>query len=78
MMLAGLVTSLVIRRRRIWVRIHSLGPSEGVTVEMGGLARTDHAGWGSEFRWLRQRLLSEPSGDSHHSTTKEGVGLADQ
>ncbi len=61
-MLAGLVVSLVIRRRRIWVRVRPRGPGEPATVEVGGLARTDHAGWGPEFTTLCERLLGDPTG----------------
>ncbi len=54
-MMAGLVVSLVVRRRRIWVR---LIPSAAgtVNVELGGLARTDNSGWGDEFERLVDRL----------------------
>lgn len=65
-MIAGLLVSLVIRRRRIWVRIRPQGPGEAATVEVGGLARTDHAGWGPEFATLCERLFADatarPSG----------------
>jgi cytochrome c biogenesis protein len=54
-MMAGLVVSLLVRRRRIWVR---LIPSAAgtVNVELGGLARTDNSGWGDEFERLVGRL----------------------
>jgi cytochrome c biogenesis protein len=55
-MMAGLLVSLVIRRRRIWVRITPAGPGT-VSVEMGGLARTDNSGWGDEFERIVGRLL---------------------
>lgn len=54
-MMAGLLVSLVIRRRRVWVRIS--GPDGTVNVELGGLARTDNSGWGDEFERLTARLL---------------------
>ena len=56
MMMAGLVVSLLVRRRRVWVR---LIPSTAgtVNVELGGLARTDNSGWGDEFERLVDRLL---------------------
>lgn len=57
-MMAGLLVSLVVRRRRVWVR---LAPEPGtpgtVNVELGGLARTDNCGWGDEFERLTERLL---------------------
>ncbi len=60
-MMAGLLVSLLVRRRRVWVR---LTPAAGtVNVELGGLARTDNSGWGDEFERLTERLvhgLGEP------------------
>ena len=54
-MLVGLMLSLAVRRRRFWVR---LSPRAGGThVELGGLARTDRAGYGEEFDRLRAELL---------------------
>ncbi len=57
-MMAGLLVSLVVRRRRIWVRIW---PAQAgtVSVELGGLARTDNSGWGDEFERLTERLLPD-------------------
>jgi cytochrome c biogenesis protein len=61
-MMGGLVVSLLIRRRRIWVRISpaSTNDSAGgtVNVELGGLARTDNSGWGDEFERLSDKLLT--------------------
>jgi cytochrome c biogenesis protein len=64
-MMAGLLVSLIVRRRRIWVRITPGDPGT-VSVELGGLARTDNSGWGDEFERLTHRLLdgldtAEPS-----------------
>lgn len=56
-MMAGLVCSLIVRRRRIWIRVTPAGPGT-VNVELGGLARTDNAGWGDEFERLTGRLLA--------------------
>ncbi|MDF2822961.1 MAG: ResB protein required for cytochrome c biosynthesis, partial [Mycobacterium sp.] len=56
-MMGGLLVSLVIRRRRIWVRISPAGPNGTVNVELGGLARSDNSGWGDEFEKLTERLL---------------------
>ena len=39
-MMAGLLVSLLVRRRRIWIRITPGGPGT-VNVELGGLARHD-------------------------------------
>ncbi len=59
MMMAGLLVSLIIRRRRVWVRVMPTPQTPGtVSVELGGLARTDNSGWGDEFERLTQRLLA--------------------
>lgn len=55
-MMAGLLVSLVVRRRRIWIRIVPVEPGS-VNVELGGLARTDNSGWGDEFEKLTARLV---------------------
>lgn len=55
-MMAGLLVSLVVRRRRVWVRIQPANAGT-VNVELGGLARTDNSGWGDEFEKLTERLL---------------------
>ncbi|WP_133905700.1 cytochrome c biogenesis protein ResB [Actinophytocola oryzae] len=53
----GLGTSLVIKRRRLWVRAV---PGDGGTVlRLGGLARTDQAGYGEEFGRVTDDLLAE-------------------
>ena len=56
-MMAGLLASLIIRRRRIWVTIRTDDDTSALTVQMGGLARTDNAGWGEEFDRLVTRLF---------------------
>ena len=59
-MMAGLLVSLLVRRRRVWVRLTpDAGEAPGtVNVELGGLARTDNSGWGDEFERLTERLLA--------------------
>lgn len=59
-MMAGLVVSLLVRRRRVWVRLTAAGGKAAgtVNVELGGLARTDNSGWGDEFERLTERLLA--------------------
>jgi len=54
-MMAGLLVSLIVRRRRVWARIIPDGPGT-VKVELGGLARTDNSGWGGEFDKLAHRV----------------------
>lgn len=54
LLIGGILASLMIKRRRVWFRV---GPADDgspglSTVEVGGLARTDQAGYGSEFDQL--------------------------
>jgi cytochrome c biogenesis protein len=63
-MMAGLLVSLLVKRRRIWLRAYpdpddTSDDKRRTVVEMGGLARTDQAGWGGEFDRLRARLLGD-------------------
>jgi len=63
-LLIGLMVSLVVKRRRVWYRIHPAagredagvaarpGAAERTVMEVGGLARTDQAGYGGEFGGL--------------------------
>lgn len=78
-MMAGLLVSLVIKRRRVWVRAYpapsatdtdsSTTEERRTVVELGGLARTDQAGWGEEFDRLAGRLLADLGrpADTQHS-----------
>lgn len=61
-MLGSLVASLMVKRRRVWVRL-SPASGGGTLVEMAGLARTDRAGWGAEFVKLRRDVLGLPEED---------------
>jgi cytochrome c biogenesis protein len=69
LMLFGLIVSLTVKRRRLWVRV-SRTPDDGTggggrtVVEIGGLARTDQAGYGEEFSRLSARLLDAAAGRS--------------
>ncbi|MGH3531419.1 MAG: cytochrome c biogenesis protein ResB, partial [Mycobacterium sp.] len=68
-MMAGLLVSLLVRRRRVWVRIGPTAATDTVNVELGGLARTDNSGWGDEFERLTGRLLA-----GFETATREPVG----
>ncbi|MGI5222800.1 cytochrome c biogenesis protein ResB [Nocardia sp. CA-290969] len=65
-MMGGLLVSLLISRRRVWLRVTPEGTVDQrrAVVEMGGLARTDQAGWGGEFERLRHRLLDASGTDT--------------
>ncbi|SDY58965.1 cytochrome c biogenesis protein [Amycolatopsis xylanica] len=56
-MLLGLGASLLVKRRRVWVRATPGGEGEaGTVVEVAGLARTDQAGYGEEFTRITREL----------------------
>ncbi len=57
--LGGLGLSLAVRRRRFWVRLTPVA-SGRTDVGIGGLARTDQAGYGEEFDRMATALLGPP------------------
>ncbi|MCD2190895.1 cytochrome c biogenesis protein ResB [Actinomycetospora soli] len=66
-LLVGITLSLTVKRRRIWVRATPASPSttdRRSLVQVGGLARTDQAGYGEEFERLRDDLLRPRHGGS--------------
>jgi cytochrome c biogenesis protein len=77
LMLLGLIVSLTVKRRRVWVRVSRTpaGPDGGsgrTVVEIGGLARTDQAGYGEEFTRLSARLLDAARGVTGQAGTPTG------
>lgn len=73
LMLGSLIGSLTIKRRRIWAR---LVPTEtGTHVELGGLARTDRAGWGREFEAVADRILGRAPVELDEDPENEVAGL---
>jgi len=68
-MMAGLLVSLLVRRRRVWARIEPATDRPGtVNVELGGLARTDNSGWGDEFERLTKHLLADTGSPGDRKT----------
>jgi cytochrome c biogenesis protein len=58
-MLLGLGASLLVKRRRLWLRVSPASEHEnGTVVQVGGLARTDQAGYGEEFVRIADELLT--------------------
>jgi cytochrome c biogenesis protein len=77
LMLLGLIVSLTVKRRRVWVKVSRTpdGPDGEVgrtVVEVGGLARTDQAGYGEEFTRLSARLLDAARGATTAAATPTG------
>ncbi|HEY0168412.1 MAG TPA: cytochrome c biogenesis protein ResB [Jatrophihabitans sp.] len=58
LMTAGLLGSLAIRRRRLWVRVAPAGPAARSVVSVGGLARTDGGDFSAEFQAVLARLTA--------------------
>ena len=54
--LAGLVASLVIRRRRVFIRVRPTGDPGRTLVSVGGLAKDDDTGMGDEVAAVLERL----------------------
>ena len=78
LLLLGLITSLVVKRRRIWIRVVPAGGDSGdggkpgrANVEIGGLARTDQAGYGDEFITLSARMLDAARSADRPSAGKD-------
>jgi cytochrome c biogenesis protein len=73
LVLGGLGLSLAVQRRRFWVRVTPAGP-DGTVVELGGLARTEAAGYGEEFDRIAVDLLPpwSPQAPVTAAASKEG------
>ena len=69
-MLAGLVGSVSIKRRRMWVRVTPQDDGTAL-VETAGLARTDRAGWGREFNKYARAILQEPDDDDEYDDDED-------
>ncbi|GAC67984.1 cytochrome c biogenesis protein ResB [Gordonia soli] len=71
LMLAGLLVSLLVRRRRIWARLVpvEIDGERRTVVEIAGLARTDQAGWGEGFEEQAAALL-----DPDDTSKRSGIG----
>lgn len=74
-MMGGLIVSLVVKRRRIWARAYPRDGDGPIVVELGGLARTDQAGWGDEFDRIARRMSTRDGADSD-TADEDGGGIA--
>ncbi|WP_142001971.1 cytochrome c biogenesis protein ResB [Amycolatopsis cihanbeyliensis] len=66
-MFLGLGASLLVKRRRVWVRATPVTGEDGqrhTVVEIGGLARTDQAGYGEEFTRIADEIAGTERGNS--------------
>ncbi|HEX3732934.1 MAG TPA: cytochrome c biogenesis protein ResB [Mycobacteriales bacterium] len=75
-MVAGLLISLFIRRRRLFVRLHARG--DGTSIELAGLTRADSEAFAAEFRRIvstvREKTSVTESGEPSGAQTLETVG----
>lgn len=79
LMVSGLLLSLSVRRRRVWVRVVPTGGDAAAgrtVVEVGGLARTSPEAFEDEFAELGRRLRAvappyEPEDASRHQTAHD-------
>ncbi len=71
LLLIGLGLSLTIRRRRFWVRLTPVDGGARTVVQLGGLARTDRAGYGEEFDRLVADVLAAPASAIPATPTSE-------
>lgn len=67
-MIAGLFSSLIIKRRRIWVRITPEPLDGSLLLELGGLGRTDGGDFAVEFAALRARMAARFDGEARQLT----------
>ncbi|WP_214409938.1 cytochrome c biogenesis protein ResB [Sphaerisporangium fuscum] len=66
----GLIPALTVRRRRVFVRVGEAGDDGATTVEVGGLARTEGAGFAEEFATIVTALRGSEAGEA---ASREGV-----
>jgi cytochrome c biogenesis protein len=64
LMVSGLLGSLAIRRRRLWLRIATDESGARTLIEVGGLARTDSGNFTDEFAGVVEKLRSALQADS--------------
>lgn len=79
-MVLGLLLSLFVRRRRVWVRVRPAGGDAGpgrTVVEVGGLARTDPEAFATEFAEFGTRLRAAvpPDGAPPTRTSDPRTGV---
>jgi cytochrome c biogenesis protein len=73
-MVLGLLASLGVRRRRLWLRVTpSADPQDGspTVVSVGGLARSDSGNFTTEFAALLERLRGVPASPDDGSPNRE-------
>jgi cytochrome c biogenesis protein len=72
--LAGLVASLMIRRRRVFIRVRPVGGRSVVSI--GGLAKGDDPGLAATIEGLLTDIALRTGTTAHHATTTAGTTTA--
>ncbi len=76
--IAGLMASLLVRRRRLWVKVGTDEPA-GTLVQVAGLARSEASGLADELTWLVSAVggtehgSAEYGGTEHDGTEHDGT-----
>lgn len=73
LMVLGLLGSLAVRRRRLWVRITPADDGVRSLVAVGGLARSDSGNFSAEFQQLLTELRRELSPPEHLDPAPERI-----
>jgi cytochrome c biogenesis protein len=76
-MVLGLIGSLSVRRRRLWLRITPAEPGDGgspTVVSVGGLARSDSGNFTTEFAGLLTRLRDAGAPVEHERINPVSAG----
>jgi cytochrome c biogenesis protein len=77
LMVLGLLSSLAVRRRRLWVRIAAPVPGARSVVSVGGLARNDSGNFSAEFTALVAQLSTALDAGPPAVATESAVGAVD-
>ncbi|MEO6700276.1 MAG: cytochrome c biogenesis protein ResB [Jatrophihabitantaceae bacterium] len=77
LMVLGLLGSLAIRRRRVWVRVRPAEDGLRSLVAVGGLARSDSGNFSAEFETIMTRLRSCLAVSDGDAASDESSGRPD-
>jgi cytochrome c biogenesis protein len=78
LMVVGLLGSLAVRRRRLWVRIAPPGTSARSVVSVGGLARNDGGNFSTEFQAIVADLAAALDSGPQPATVAASPGAAEK
>lgn len=70
--LAGLVASLLVRRRRVFVRVQPAGNTQRTLVRVGGVAKDDDAGMAEHVEAIIESATERSAGSAAQTTGETG------